>query len=141
AATKRNVRISVSLDPLVADRSVPGDQIRLEQVVSNLLTNAVKFSKHDSEVEVAASAENGNVVIKVIDQGSGISPDFLPKVFERFRQDRSTIKESGGLGLGLAIVRNLTEMHGGQVSAESDGVGLGSTFIVRLPMAEAAVSA
>jgi signal transduction histidine kinase len=141
AAAARNITIDIRLDPQVSGRHVPGDRVRLEQVLSNLLTNAVKFSKTDSSVAVTAAAENGDVVIRVTDHGSGISPEFLPMMFERFRQDRSTIKQSGGLGLGLAIVRNLTELHGGTVSAHSDGVGMGSTFTVRLPLAEAAVSA
>jgi signal transduction histidine kinase len=77
----------------------------------------------------------------VSDAGAGISPEFLPMMFERFRQDRSLIKQSGGLGLGLAIVRNLTELHGGMVSAHSEGEGKGSTFTVRLPIAKAAAAA
>ena len=92
---------------------------------------------------MGSSRRNGDgfVEISVLDTGAGISPEFLPMMFERFRQDRSLIKQSGGLGLGLAIVRNLTELHGGTVSAHSEGEGKGSTFTVRLPAAKAAAAA
>lgn len=102
-------------------------------MVWNLLTNAVKFTPAGGSIGVGISSENGFVVLNVNDTGAGISPDFLPNVFERFRQDRATIKRSGGLGLGLAVVRNLVQMHGGSVSAASGGENQGSTFTVRLP--------
>jgi signal transduction histidine kinase len=136
SATSRKVSIDVNIDAATRERVVPGDRVRLEQIVNNLLTNAVKFSKPESRIDVAVNANGKFVEIAVTDRGAGISPEFLPMVFERFRQDRSMIEQSGGLGLGLAIVRNLAELHGGTVSAHSDGEGKGSTFIVKLPLAE-----
>ena len=135
-AAKRNVAIHLDFADDIGDQIVSGDRVRLQQIVGNLITNAVKFSRPDSGVEVTTKSEGGFVEIAVKDYGAGISPDFLPMVFERFRQDRATIKQSGGLGLGLAIVRNLTELHGGEVSAYSDGENKGSTFKVRLPLAQ-----
>lgn len=135
-AAKRNVAIHLDFADGIGDQIVSGDRVRLQQIVANLITNAVKFSRPDSGVEVTTRSEGGFVEIAVKDHGAGISPDFLPMVFERFRQDRATIKQSGGLGLGLAIVRNLTELHGGEVSAYSDGENKGSTFKVRLPLAQ-----
>jgi len=109
------------------------DANRLQQVVWNLLSNAVKFSPAGGEVTVALRGSNSHVEIAVQDRGQGIPTEFLPHVFDRFRQqDSSTTRKHGGLGLGLAIVRNLVELHGGTVTAESDGVGQGATFIVRL---------
>ena len=99
------------------------------------MTNAIKFSPPGADVNVGVRSEDGFVDIEVTDHGAGISPDFLPLVFERFRQDEATVKQSGGLGLGLAVVRNLTELHGGSVSVASDGENKGSTFRVRLPVA------
>ncbi len=113
---------------------IAGDKDRLRQIVWNLLANAVKFTPEGGKIDVALLSSNGHLEIKVIDNGAGISPEFLPSVFERFRQDRATFKKSGGLGLGLAVVRNLTEMHGGSVSAYSEGENKGSTFSVKFPM-------
>lgn len=140
-ATARKITIDVNIDKDVRDTIVSGDRVRLEQIVSNLLTNAVKFSKAEGRVKVTATGNGGFVQIDVTDDGVGIKPEFLPMVFERFRQDRSMIKQSGGLGLGLAVVRNLTELHGGTVSAQSEGEGKGSTFTVRLPVVQAAAAA
>ena len=134
-AARRNISIHVDLANGTNEQIVLGDRVRLQQIVSNLLTNAVKFSEPDRAVEVTAKSDGAFVEVAVRDHGSGISPEFLPLVFERFRQDRATIKQSGGLGLGLAIVRNLTELHGGTVSAYSAGENTGSTFTVRLPLA------
>jgi PAS domain S-box-containing protein len=113
-----------------------GDANRLQQVVWNLLSNAVKFTPPKGKVEVQLQRIDGSLVqIRVSDTGEGISPEFLPYVFERFRQaDSSSTRSYGGLGLGLAIVRHLVELHGGTVHAESPGIGLGATFIVSLPM-------
>ncbi|MFH7029641.1 MAG: PAS domain S-box protein [Heteroscytonema crispum UTEX LB 1556] len=118
---------------------VSGDFNRLQQIVINLLTNAIKFTPNGGRVEIQLSnQENGkesNAQIQVTDTGKGISPDFLPYVFERFRQASSTsTRAKDGLGLGLAIVRNLVELHGGIVTAASPGEGLGATFTVRLPL-------
>jgi signal transduction histidine kinase/ActR/RegA family two-component response regulator len=115
---------------------VCGDPARLQQVIWNLLTNALKFTPEGGTVHVRVRREGGNVVTAVSDNGGGIDPAFLPHVFERFRQaDGSTTRRHAGLGLGLSIVRQLVELHGGTVSAESDGPGLGATFTVTLPAA------
>jgi len=102
----------------------------------NLFANAVKFTPNGGNIKVDAEVKDGTVEVAIADNGAGISEEFLPYVFERFRQDRSTIKRSGGLGLGLAVVRNLAEMHGGSVKAFSEGKGKGSTFIVMLPLSK-----
>ena len=133
-AAKRNITIDLDIQDGAREGVISGDKVRLEQIVGNLLTNAIKFSKPDSRVDVKAFGDSDFVEIDVTDRGAGISKEFLPLVFERFRQDRSTIKESGGLGLGLAVVRNLTELHGGTVNALSEGENKGSTFVVRLPL-------
>ncbi|MCW5969804.1 MAG: response regulator [Blastocatellales bacterium] len=112
-----------------------GDFSRLQQVVWNLLSNAVKFTPQGGHVTAALTADESQIEIAVSDDGQGIRPEFLPHVFERFRQaDSSSARRHGGLGLGLAIVRHLVEMHGGSVEAQSDGEGCGATFIVRLPV-------
>ena len=119
---------------------VRGDSIRLNQVVSNLLTNAAKYTPPGGRITVRATEERGEIVIRVRDTGIGIAPDVLPHVFDLFVQERQAIDRSqGGLGLGLTIVRNLVERHGGTVSAHSDGPGTGSEFVVRLPRANAPV--
>ena len=133
AAEAKNIRIESILDSSVG--SVLGDANRLQQVVWNLLSNAVKFTPKGGRVEMRLEAINSRVQIRVSDTGQGINPDFLPYVFERFRQaDSTTTRSYGGLGLGLAIVRHLVELHGGTVDAESPGLGLGATFIVNLPL-------
>lgn len=113
--------------------TVSGDRNRLTQVFSNLLTNAVKFTPEGGKIEVRLGADDSNLNVSVKDNGIGIKPEFLPRVFERFRQDASVTTRNGGLGLGLAIVRQLVEMHGGSVRVESEGVGRGSEFTVELP--------
>jgi CheY-like chemotaxis protein len=111
-----------------------GDPHRLQQVVWNLLSNAIKFTDNGGRVGVSLRHEGGQVVLEVGDSGQGIAAEFLPHVFERFRQaDSSTTRQHQGLGLGLAIVRQLVELHGGSVSAASAGAGHGATFTVRLP--------
>ena len=115
---------------------VRGDAIRLNQVVSNLLTNAAKYTPSGGRITVRAAEERGDIVIRVRDTGIGIAPDVLPHVFDLFVQERQAIDRSqGGLGLGLTIVRHLVERHGGTVSAHSDGPHAGSEFVVRLPQA------
>ena len=112
-----------------------GDPNRLQQVVWNLLTNAVKFTPKGGKIDVLVERVNSHVEITVHDSGIGISPEFLPHLFERFRQaDSSTTRKFGGLGLGLSIVKQLVELHGGTVTAESAGEGKGATFIVSLPL-------
>jgi signal transduction histidine kinase/ActR/RegA family two-component response regulator len=114
---------------------VRGDPDRLQQVVWNLLSNAIKFTPRGGRVGVRLERQGSDVRIKVSDTGVGIAPEFLPYVFERFRQaDGSTTRAQGGLGLGLAVVRHFVEQHGGTVSAESDGEQQGSTFTVNLPV-------
>ena len=116
--------------------AVKGDSIRLSQVVSNLVTNAAKYTPAGGHITIRANQEHGAVVIRVRDTGMGIAADVLPRVFDLFVQERQAIDRSqGGLGLGLTIVRNLVKRHGGTVSAHSDGPGTGSEFVVRLPKA------
>ena len=110
------------------------DPERLQQVVWNILANAIKFSSQRGHVELVARRADGQVTIRVTDDGQGIAPEFLPHLFEPFRQaDGSTTRRHGGLGLGLAIVKQLVQAHGGSVTAESPGLGLGATFVVVLP--------
>ncbi|HVF35504.1 MAG TPA: ATP-binding protein [Candidatus Saccharimonadia bacterium] len=134
AADARGVHLSRIVDPRVGP--VTGDPHRLQQIVWNLLTNAVKFTPKGGRVSITLRRVESSVEITVADTGIGISPEFLPHVFDRFRQaDASTTRTHGGLGLGLSIVRNLVELHGGTVRAESSGVGFGSRFVVKLPLA------
>ncbi len=112
-----------------------GDAERVQQIVWNLLTNAIKFTPENGRVTLTVSVDGGAVRIVVTDTGVGITPEFLPHVFERFRQaDASATRPQGGLGLGLAIVRHLVGLHGGTIEAKSDGLGKGATFSVRLPI-------
>jgi len=126
---------------LVADRGVSeaavlGDAERLQQVLWNLLANAVKFTPSGGQVEVSLEVDGDKVLVVVSDDGEGISPDFLPHVFDRFRQaDGSISRRHGGLGLGLSIVKQIVELHGGVVFASSAGKGLGSRFVCELPLA------
>ena len=116
---------------------VRGDANRLRQVIWNLLSNAIKFTPRGGGVQIVLDCVDGIVRLKVSDTGEGISAEFLPYVFDRFRQAEGSIsRRQGGLGLGLAVVRHLVELHGGNVSAESSGLGSGSTFTVDLPMAQ-----
>jgi two-component system CheB/CheR fusion protein len=117
---------------------VYGDATRLQQIVSNLVTNAVKFTPANGVVTVSLTIAGGDVVVRVKDSGMGIEADFLPNVFNRFTQaDSSTTRAYSGLGLGLAIVRHLVELHHGTVKAESPGSGEGATFSVSLPRLKA----
>jgi signal transduction histidine kinase len=120
---------------LTADNTwVQGDAVRLEQIVGNLVSNALKFSQSERPVQVSVTQEGDSAVIRVRDQGVGIPADMLPRIFDLFVQAHHTIDRSrGGLGIGLTLVRRLAELHGGTVQAESDGDGKGSTFVVRLP--------
>jgi CheY-like chemotaxis protein/anti-sigma regulatory factor (Ser/Thr protein kinase) len=115
--------------------AIPGDPVRLQQVVWNLLSNAIKFTPRGGHVQIYSQRINSHLEIVVSDTGQGISRDFLPHVFDRFRQaDQKTSRQHGGMGLGLAIVRHLVELHGGTVRANSEGEGHGSTFTVMLPI-------
>ena len=132
-AGERRVTIETEIEerPL----SVHGDETRLHQVIWNLLSNAIKFTPEGGRVRVALRCSESKAILSVSDTGQGISPEFLPYVFERFRQfDNSTVRQQAGLGLGLAIVRHLVTLHGGQVAAESDGIGSGTTFTITLPL-------
>ena len=133
SADARNITIATAFDPNVA--TIIADATRLQQIVWNLLTNAVKFSSKQSTIEVSAKRDNNHVVITVKDNGEGIEAGFLPHVFEPFRQAESPrTRVHGGLGLGLSIVKYLVDAHGGTVRAESPGRGKGATFTVTLPV-------
>jgi CheY-like chemotaxis protein len=135
---EHNLEVVVARTGLVVD----GDPMRLAQVFANLLTNAAKYTPPGGRVTVRAEAERGDVVVRISDTGIGIAPEVLPRIFELFVQERQALDRSqGGLGLGLTIVRNLIERHGGTVRAWSAGVGQGSEFVVRLPRASTATGA
>jgi signal transduction histidine kinase/DNA-binding response OmpR family regulator len=132
AAEAKGIVLDAVLDGRVG--AVAGDADRLQQVVWNLLSNAVKFTPAGGRVTVTLSRRDGETEVRVSDTGQGIEPEFLPYVFDRFRQaDNTSVRRHGGLGLGLAIARHLVELHGGQVRVDSPGEGRGSTFSVRLP--------
>ena len=133
AADAKGVRIETVLDPAAAP--ISGDPERLQQVLWNLLSNAVKFTKRGGRVQVRLERVHSHVEVAVSDTGIGIAPEFLPHVFERFRQaDAGIARERGGLGLGLSIARQLTEMHGGTIDVSSGGVNQGATFRVKIPV-------
>jgi len=133
-AASKHVRLAFSYN-LEAIEPVSGDAGRLQQVIWNLLANAIKFTSEGGRVDVFLERAGDHMEVRVADTGQGISADFLPHVFERFRQaDGATTRRHTGLGLGLAIVRQLVELHGGTVHAASEGVGRGATFTVRLPI-------
>ena len=130
----------ISITPVIGERAgeVRADAARVRQMVLNLLTNAIKFSPDGSAVEVRMARTDGHVEIEVEDHGYGIAAEFLPHVFDRFRQaDSSTTRRSGGMGIGLALVKKLAEAHGGRVSARSEGPGKGACFTVSLPLPKA----
>ena len=133
-AERKEIQLRSSLAPCQA--GVSGDYNRMQQVICNLLSNAIKFTPEGGRIEIRLTCSTDQAQIQVIDTGRGINPDFLPHIFERFRQSDSTsIRKHGGLGLGLAIVRELVELHRGTVTAQSPGEGRGATFTVRLPLA------
>ncbi|BDA75242.1 two-component hybrid sensor and regulator [Rivularia sp. IAM M-261] len=133
AAEAKSIKIETNFN--IEAATISGDSSRLQQVVWNLLSNAVKFSQVGGDIKVQLERVDDQAQITVSDNGKGIDADFLPHVFEYFRQaDSTTTRKFGGLGLGLAIVRHLVEMHGGIVTAESPGQDFGSTFIVKLPL-------
>jgi PAS domain S-box-containing protein len=132
-ASAKGIRLQTIIDPLNAP--VTGDPNRLQQVFWNLLSNAIKFTPKGGRVQVLLERVDSHVEVSVIDTGEGISPEFLPYIFDRFQQaDASTTRRHGGLGLGLAIVKQLVELHGGSVRVKSSGTGKGATFAVSLPM-------
>jgi CheY-like chemotaxis protein len=133
AADAKGVRIEAVIDPEAAP--ISGDPERLQQILWNLLSNAVKFTKRGGKTQVRLERVNSHIELTVSDTGIGIAPEFLPYVFERFRQaDAGSTRERGGLGLGLSIARQLTEMHGGTIDVASAGLGHGTTFRVNIPL-------
>ncbi|MFO0831526.1 MAG: ATP-binding protein [Phycisphaerales bacterium] len=134
AAEAKGIRLQAVIEPI--SDAVNGDPARIQQIVWNLLSNAIKFTPKGGRVQVVLARVNSHVEITVGDTGRGIDPAFLPHVFDRFRQADSTAARSqGGLGIGLALVKQLAELHGGRVRARSDGEGQGATFVVELPLA------
>ena len=133
AATAKHIEVQLSAEPSAAE-PVPGDASRLQQVLLNLLSNSIKFTPDGGRVAITLKRNDQFLQIKVTDTGEGIDPEFLPKMFDRFRQaDPTPTRTQSGLGLGLAIVHELVELHGGTVAAASAGIGRGATFIVNLP--------
>jgi PAS domain S-box-containing protein len=133
AAEAKGVRLQAVADPFAGP--ISGDPNRLQQVLWNLLHNAIKFTPKGGKVQVVLERASSNVKVSVIDTGEGIAPEFLPYVFDRFQQgDPSTTRRHGGLGLGLAIVKQLVELHGGRIRVESAGTGQGATFTFHLPL-------
>ncbi|HEY9704732.1 MAG TPA: HAMP domain-containing sensor histidine kinase, partial [Allocoleopsis sp.] len=137
AAQAKNLKIQLELDEQV--NLISGDPERVQQIIWNLVSNSIKFTNGGGEVRVKLSVVTMNhtqyVQIEVIDTGIGIAEDLLPYIFDRFRQADSTIRRNyGGLGLGLALVKHLVELHGGEVFAESQGLGMGAKFVVKLPL-------
>jgi len=134
AADARGVTLIASVDPNAGE--IRADFTRLQQVLWNLVHNAIKFSIEGGRVEIRVQRDGDQVELTVKDNGRGISPDFLPHVFERFRQqDASPTRSAFGLGLGLSIARHLVELHGGTISAHSAGDRMGAVFVVRMPVA------
>jgi signal transduction histidine kinase len=132
-ADAKGVLVSVQLEPSLP--AIPADGRRVQQILWNLLHNAVKFTREGGFVEVRVSGSPDEVQISVTDTGMGIASEFLPFVFDRFRQaDPSTTRGAWGLGLGLSIAKHLVELHGGSIEAASQGLGHGATFTVRLPL-------
>jgi PAS domain S-box-containing protein len=133
AADAKAIKVQATLDPRAGP--VSGDPERLQQVLWNLLSNAIKFTPKGGRVQIRLARINSSVEITVSDTGQGISTEFLPYVFERFRQaDNTTTRQHSGLGLGLAITKHIVELHGGTIQAVSPGVGLGASFILKLPV-------
>jgi PAS domain S-box-containing protein len=133
SAEAKGIRLQVVLDPLAGP--VRGDPARLQQCCWNLLANAIKFTSKGGRIQVGLERVNSHAELCVVDDGQGIEPEFLPHLFERFRQaDASTTRRHGGLGLGLSIVKQLVELHGGTVRAKSPGAGRGATFCIELPV-------
>ena len=133
AADARNIHLQTTIDPRISPISADPD--RLQQIIWNLLSNAIKFTPEGGRVEVRLERSDSQVEITISDTGQGIDPELLLHVFDRFRQfDSSSRRRHGGLGLGLSIVRQLVELHGGTVTAESPGAGAGTTFKVILPV-------
>jgi signal transduction histidine kinase len=130
-ARKHRLTLDTASHPLL----VTGDRTRLIQVAANLLNNAAKYTPDGGALRVSLQQEGASAVLRVQDNGIGIGPDLLPEVFDLFTQgQRTPDRAQGGLGLGLALVKKLVELHGGAVEAHSEGLGRGSTFVIRLPL-------
>lgn len=133
AATAKGITVDLALEP--ASSPIRGDPDRLQQIVWNILSNAVKFTPRGGHIDVSVRRSGDSIELRVVDTGIGIEPVFLGRIFERFRQaDSSKRRRHGGLGIGLAIVRHLVLLHGGTVTAESDGIGHGTTILVTIPL-------
>jgi len=133
AADAKGITLDYYAEPGLG--AISADSARVHQIIWNLLSNAVKFTPHGGKISLRVEQDETDARVTVKDSGQGIDPEFLPRVFDRFRQaDSSTTRSFGGLGLGLAIVRHLVELHGGTVSAQSDGVTKGATFTVTFPL-------
>jgi len=130
-AAERGIRLTSEIEP--AEDLVAADATRLQQVIGNILSNAIKFTPAGRKVDLQLHRVNGKIRIAVHDEGEGIDPTFLPHVFERLRQGDGATKRTG-LGLGLAIARHIVDLHHGEIIAQSDGIGRGSTFVVTLPV-------
>jgi signal transduction histidine kinase len=140
AADAKGVTLIASVDP--DTREILADFTRLQQVLWNLVHNAIKFSLESGRVEIRVARDGDQIELTVKDNGRGISPEFLPHVFERFRQqDGSRTRSTSGLGLGLSIAKHLVELHAGTITAYSGGERTGATFVVRMPVAPPAVTA
>ena len=141
AAAARDAGVAVEASFDAQPLRIEADAGRLQQIIGNLLSNAIKFSSRGKAVRLAAQRSGDCFRLVMSDQGKGIAPEFLPCIFERFgRQDATTPRTHGGLGLGLALVKQLTELHSGTVRAESAGTGLGATFTLEFPLCDAALS-
>lgn len=138
SAESKSIKLEAEIDH--SAKWIYGDPNRLQQVVNNLLQNAVKFTPEGGRIAVSLEYDGANAKLSVTDTGKGISPDFLPQVFERYRQAKGAERHVG-LGLGLAIARHIVELHGGAIAAESDGEGLGATFSIVLPVTTAIATA
>lgn len=134
----RENELWVSFEPAEDELWIDGDQVRVEQILANILMNAVKYTPPGGHIEIHTRGEDGHVEVRVVDDGVGIAPEMLDKIFELFTQVDDTIDRSrGGMGVGLTLVRNLVELHGGQVAVHSDGTGKGSSFGISFPRAAA----
>lgn len=139
AAEAKSITVNYKADS--TDIALYADPERIQQIVNNLMSNAVKFTDEGGEITITLDRSGDEARLAVRDNGQGIAPEFLPKVFERYKQaNNSTTNRKGGLGLGLAIVKHLAELHGGSITAESEGEGKGSTFTVRIPLSEATIA-
>ena len=138
-ASEHHITLSTDMDTNVDD--IVGDSVRLQQIISNLINNAIKYTPPDGQINVTLKRDNGNALIAIKDTGVGIAPEMVARIFERFEQgDNSSRRSFGGLGLGLTIAKYLTELHGGTISVHSKGEGTGATFTITLPLIKSFVA-